>query len=69
MTSSSSRRHEQHRLALVALGDELAVDVFDGADVQTAGRLHGDEQLGILVDLAGDDGLLLVAAGHAARRL
>ena len=40
------------------------MDVFDRADVESARRLHGDEQLRVLVDLPGDDGLLLVAAGH-----
>ena len=41
--------------------------VLNGAHVQAAGGLDGDEQFGVLVDLAGHDGLLLVSAGHAAR--
>ena len=44
----------------------MAVDVFDRADIQAAGGLNSHQQLGVFVDLAGDDGLLLVAAGHAA---
>ena len=67
MTSSSSSETSRTALARVALGHQLLVDVLDRANVQAAGRLHGDQQLGILVDLAGHDGLLLVAAGHAAR--
>ena len=42
------------------------MDILDGAHVQAPGGLHGDQQLRVLVDLPGDDGLLLVAAGHAA---
>ena len=66
MTSSSSRRHQQHRRALVTLCHDLLVDILDGAHVQAAGGLHGHQQLGIPVDLTGNDRLLLVAAGHAA---
>ena len=58
------QRNQQHGLACVTLGNDLAVDIFDGAHVQATGGLDGDEQLGILVDLTGNDGLLLVAAGH-----
>ena len=61
-------RHQKHRMACVTHGNKLLVDILDGADVKAARRLNRDEQLGILVDLASDDGLLLVAAGHAARR-
>ena len=42
------------------------VDVFDRAHVQSAGGLDGDQQVRVLIDLPGHDGLLLVAAGHAA---
>ena len=42
------------------------MDILDRADVQTAGWLDCDQQLRLLIDLAGDDGLLLVAAGHTA---
>ena len=58
---------EQHGRAAVALGHDLLVDILDGADVQAAGGLHRNQQLGVFVDLAGDDGFLLVAARHAAR--
>ena len=57
---------QQHGLALIALGHDLPVDVFNGADVQAAGGLHCHQQLGVFVDLTGNDGFLLVAAGHAA---
>ena len=67
MTSSSSSDTSRTPLPGVALGDELLVDVFDRADVESARRLHGDEQLRVLIDFAGHDGLLLVAAGHAPR--
>ena len=60
--------HEQYRLAGVPLGHELAMYVFDGADVQAARRLDGHDQGLFAVELTGDDRLLLVAAGHAARR-
>ena len=42
--------------------------VLNGAHVQAPGGLDGDEQLRVLVNLPGDDGLLLVAAGHAPGR-
>ena len=57
---------QQHGLALVALGHDLAVNVLNGTHVQTTGGLHCHQQLGVAVDLAGDDCLLLVAAGHTA---
>ena len=44
------------------------MNVLDGAHVQTPGRLDRDQQLRVLVDFPGDDGLLLVAAGHTAGR-
>ena len=57
---------QQDALAAVPVGDDLLVDVLDGTHVQTAGGLDGYQQLWVLVDLTGDDGLLLVAAGHTA---
>ena len=42
------------------------MDILNGAHVQAAGGLDGNEQLRVLVNLPGHDGLLLVAAGHAA---
>ena len=36
-------RDEQDRAALVALGDEPPVDVLDGAHVEAARRLRGDQ--------------------------
>ena len=43
------------------------MDVLDGAHVQAACGLHRYDERLVAVDLAGDDGLLLIAAGHAAR--
>ena len=40
------------------------MDILNGTYVQTAGGLHRNKQLGVLVDLPGDDRFLLVAAGH-----
>ena len=37
--------------------------VLDRADVKAAGRLNGDDKGLVAVNLAGDDGFLLVAAG------
>ena len=59
-------RDEQDRSALVALGDEPAVEVLDRADVEAARRLRGDQHLRVARDLAGRDDLLLVAARKAA---
>ena len=68
---------ERHRLVQV-LGDQQdagpaagrlhqqMADGLDGAHVQAAGGLHCHQQLGVFVDLTGNDRLLLVAAGHAA---
>ena len=42
------------------------MDILDSAYVQAAGGLDGDQQLGVFIDLARNDGFLLVAAGHAA---
>ena len=58
---------EQDGLAGVALRHELAVDVLNGADVKSARGLDRYDQRLVTVELTGDNGLLLVAAGHAAR--
>ena len=42
------------------------MDVFNCTNVQTAGWLNCHQELRVLIDLTGNDGLLLVAAGHAA---
>ena len=42
------------------------MDVFNGAHVQTACGLDGDNQWLVPVDLSGNDRFLLVAAGHTA---
>ena len=59
---------QQHGGAPVALLDDPPVDVLDRADVQPAGRLGGDQQPDRPGQLAGDDDLLLVAAGQRADR-
>ena len=57
-------RNQQQRLAGVALGDDALVDEFDRADVDAAGRLPDQEDLGIALDLARQHDLLLIAAGE-----
>ena len=42
------------------------MDEFDRADVESAGRLYGNQKVGILVNFTGNDRLLLVSAGHAS---
>src|SRR6266851_7420635 len=59
---------QQHRGALVALFDDLAVDELDGSDVDASGRLRGQQHLRLAGHLASDDHLLLVAPGEVARR-
>ena len=56
---------EENSLAFIALGHDLLVDILDRADVQAAGGLDSYQQVGVFIDLAGDNGFLLVAAGHA----
>ena len=58
-------RDQKHGVARVPLLDQPSVNAFDRADVETARGLNRNEELGPLVHLAGDDRLLLVAAGHA----
>ena len=48
----------------VAQRDDLLVDELDRADVDAAGRLADEQHLGVALHLAGDDDLLLVAAGE-----
>ena len=60
-------RHEQDGGPGIALGDRLAVDELDAADVEAAGRLVEDEQPQVAAELARDDDLLLVAAGQGRR--
>ena len=60
-------RDEQDRSPLVPLLDQAPVDELDRTDVETAGRLRGDQHARVAVDLAGEDHLLLVAAGERAR--
>ena len=61
-------RDEQDGVALVALGEELAVDELDGADVDAARRLLGDQHRRAMGKLARDHDLLQVAAGERSDR-
>src|SRR5690606_7511233 len=60
-------REQQDSLAGVADADELAVDELDRADSPAAGRLDGKQDVWIAIQFAGDDQLLLVAAGKGPR--
>ena len=57
-------RHQQHRLARVAQGDDALVDELDRADVDAARRLADQNDRGIALDLARQHDLLLIAAGE-----
>ena len=57
-------RDEQDRLAAVAQRHDLVVDELDRPDVDAAGRLADQQHLRVALHLAGDDDLLLVAAGE-----
>ena len=61
------RGDQQDRRPGVALGDRLAVDELDAADIESARRLIEDEQAQVARELACDDDLLLVAAGQRCR--
>ena len=56
-------RYQKHRLAGVARLDQLLVHELYRANVQSACRLNGDDELGIAFQLPGDNRLLLIAAG------
>ena len=59
-------RDQQDGAAGIAQGEQLAMDEFDGADIDAAGRLADQQHLGLARDLARQDQLLLVAAGEVA---
>ena len=59
---------EQNGLSVIARGDQLMMNVFNRAYVESARWLNGDEQIGILSISRATIAFLLVAAGHAARR-
>ncbi len=48
--------------------DQLTVDEFDRADIETAGRLHRQHHLRLAIELAGDDELLLIATRERSSR-
>ena len=60
-------RDHQHGAALVAALHQLAMDEFDGADIDAARRLADQQHLGLARHLARQHQLLLVAAGEARR--
>ena len=59
---------EHHRHALVGQGGDESLDLGLGADVDAAGGLVEDQQLRRGEQPAGEQHLLLVAAGQVARR-
>ena len=63
-TSSSSAETSRTAVPASRLAIVLAVDELDAAHVEAAGRLVEHEQPEVAVELAGDDELLLVAAGQ-----
>ena len=60
---------EQHRHAVVGESDDELLDLGLGADVDAAGRLVEDQQLGLGDQPAGQQHLLLVAAAEVAHEL
>ncbi len=60
---------DQHGGAAVAFGDDALVQELDGADVDAAGRLTGQQQRQRAGQLAGEHHLLLVAARQRLHRL
>ena len=51
----------------VALGDQLVMDEFGGADIDAARRLLGDQHRRLMRQFARDDDLLQVAARQRCR--
>ena len=60
---------QQHSHAPVAHGDNFLVDVFDGAHIQAAGRLVGNQQFHGAAEFARHDHFLLVPAGELSDRI
>ena len=59
-------RDDEGAVALVAIVDDLAVDVLDRTDVEPSRGLGGDEELEVAREFARDDHLLLVATRERA---
>src|SRR5699024_3890343 len=59
---------QEDGLAIVPFGHKRLVDELDRANIEAAGRLDGEEHIRVALELAGDDQLLLVAAGEGPRR-
>ena len=56
------RRDQEHRAAVVALGDEPLMDIFGRADVEPARRLLRDQHRRLVRQLARNHNLLQVAS-------
>ena len=61
-------RDEEDRRSLISLGDHLAMDELDAADIEAARRLVENEGRELPAELPSDDRLLLVAARQRRRR-
>ena len=59
-------RDQKHGLAVVASPDQLAMNEFDRADVEAAGRLGGDQDARLASDLTREHDLLLITAGECS---
>ena len=64
MISSSSTETSSTALPRVAHRDQAPVDELDRADVDAAGRLADQQQIRVVLHLARQHQLLLVAAGE-----
>ena len=56
---------QQDRFARVTQGDNLLVDEFNRANINSARRLADQQNIGVVLNIAGQNDLLLVAAGKA----
>src|SRR4051812_44474201 len=56
-------RDEQNAARFISLSHQLLVDEFNRANIETTGRLDGEQDIRLTVELAGDDQLLLIATG------
>src|SRR5690242_16795345 len=59
-------RNQENAAPFVALAHKLAMDELDSADIQSARRLDREQDVGLAIELARDDQLLLIAAGEGA---
>ena len=61
--------NEERRPASVPLCDQKRMDKFDGADIEPARRLLGDQQRRLMSEFARNDKFLKVSAGKRFNRL